>query len=120
MGGAVKHPEAGKAFDLSDECNKLMDIPDSDIKVIPSDGYGNPTILRQIIEQEKIDAIRQAVHLVEEACQLVDSTMDDQAYDEGQYEAYGKYGFNQLLGNGNPYDGSLFTLIEKLEGQDND
>ena len=72
------------------------------------------------MKQEKIDAIRQAVHLVEEACQLVDSTMDDQAYDEGQYEAYGKYGFNQLLGNGNPYDGSLFTLIEKLEGQDND
>ena len=72
------------------------------------------------MNQEKIDAIRQAVHLVEEACQLVDSVMEDQiflsdAVDKSHYEAYGKYGFNQLLGNGNPYDNSLFTLIEELE-----
>jgi len=70
------------------------------------------------MNQEKIDALQQAVRLIEEACQLVDSTMDDQDYSEGQYEAYGKYGFNQLLGNGNPYDGSLFTLIKNLEGDD--
>ena len=71
------------------------------------------------MNQEKIDAIQQAILLVEEASQLVDSAMD---YSSGKshYEAYGKYGFNQLLGNGNPYDNSLFTLIEELEGQDND
>jgi len=71
------------------------------------------------MNQEKIDALHEAIRLVEEACQLVDSMMDDSS-DKNHYEAYGKYGFNQLLGNGNPYDNSLFTLIEELEGQDND
>ena len=70
------------------------------------------------MNQEKIDAIQEAIRLVEEACQLVDSVMDD--WNKSHYEGYGKYGFNQLLGNGNPYDNSLFTLIEELEGQDND
>ena len=31
------------------------------------------------------------------------------------YEAYGRYGFDQLLGSGNPYDSSLFSLIDKTE-----
>ena len=35
LGGAIKHPDAGKGFDLSNEVNKIMDIPDSDVKVIP-------------------------------------------------------------------------------------
>ena len=69
------------------------------------------------MNQEKIDAIQEAIRLVEEACQLVDSVMDDSS-GKSRYEAYGKYGFNQLLGNGNPYDNSLFDLI--LEGEDND
>ena len=71
------------------------------------------------MNQEKIDALQEAILLVEEASQLVDSAMDDSS-GKNHYEAYGKYGFNQLLGNGNPYDNSLFTLIEELEGQDND
>jgi len=57
LGGAVKHPEAGKAFDLSSEINKMIGLEDSDVKVIPSDGYGNAQVLRQIIDQEKIDGI---------------------------------------------------------------
>ena len=57
IGGAVKHPEAGKAFDLSGEINNMMDLTDSEVKVIPSDGYGNPSMLRQILKQEKPDAI---------------------------------------------------------------
>ena len=71
------------------------------------------------MNQEKIDILREAILLVEEACQLVDSVMDDSS-GKNHYEAYGKYGFSRLLGNGNPYDNSLFTLIEELEGQDND
>ena len=34
---------------------------------------------------------------------------------ENHFKAYGRYGLNQLLGNGNPYDNSLFTLIENEE-----
>ena len=57
VGGAVKHPEAGQAFDLSPEVDKLLGLTDTSVKVIPSDGYGNATMIRQIIAQEKIDAI---------------------------------------------------------------
>ena len=57
LGGAVKHPEAGKGFDLSNDVNQAMDLTDSDVKVIPVNGYGDPQILRQIITQEKPDAI---------------------------------------------------------------
>jgi len=69
------------------------------------------------MNQEKIDALQQAVRLIEEAKDLVDEIMED-SNDKNHYEAYGKYGFNQLLGDGNPYDSSLFTLIENLEGDD--
>ena len=57
LGGAVKHPEAGQAFDLSSDLNKLTGIDDSFVKVIASDGYGDPAMLRAIISQEKPDAI---------------------------------------------------------------
>ena len=57
IGGAVKHPDQGKIFDLSEEVNQLVNIPDSDVKVYPTDGYGTPDLLRQIIEREKPDAL---------------------------------------------------------------
>ena len=63
---------------------------------------------------EKIDAINEAISLIEEAQQLVDDAIADTG-NKANYEAYGKYGFDQLLGNGNPYDSSLFSLIEDLE-----
>ena len=57
VGGAIKHPDAGKGFDLSEEVNKLTGLTDSNVKVIASDGYGDATMLRSIIAQEKPDAI---------------------------------------------------------------
>jgi len=57
LGGAVKHPEAGQGFDLSEEINKTTGIPDADVKVIACNGYGDPNILRAVINQEKPDAI---------------------------------------------------------------
>ena len=57
LGGAVKHPEAGKFFDISQDVNKLTGLTDSRVKVIPFDGYGNPSVLRQIINNERPDAI---------------------------------------------------------------
>jgi glycosyltransferase involved in cell wall biosynthesis len=57
LGAAIKHPEQGQAFDLSPQVNELAGITDSDIKVIPWDGYGNDQIIRQLITQEKPDAI---------------------------------------------------------------
>ncbi len=57
LGAAIKHPEAGKSFDLSESVNQEAGINDSKVTVIPFDGYGNAQIVRQLVEQEKPDAI---------------------------------------------------------------
>ena len=57
LGGAVKHPEAGQGFDVSSDINSVAGLTDSDVKVIATNGYGDANILRQIIAQEKPDAI---------------------------------------------------------------
>ena len=57
LGGAVKHPESGNGFDLSEEVNKLVGINDSSVKVIASSGYGDSNMLRQLITQEQPDAL---------------------------------------------------------------
>ncbi len=64
--------------------------------------------------QEYIDEINKAIKMVEEAKYIVDMAMRDMSI-RHNYEAYGRYGFDQLLGNGNPYDSSLFSLIDKTE-----
>ena len=57
IAGAIKHPDKGKAFDLSNEVNKETGLTDSDVKLFPVDGYGNIELVRQIIRQEKPDAL---------------------------------------------------------------
>lgn len=57
LGAAVKHPEEGKAFDLSAQVNKETGIDDAYVRLIPSSGYGNAKRIREIIEVEKPDAI---------------------------------------------------------------
>ena len=57
LGGAIKHPESGKIADLSSDVNKNTGLVDSNVKVYPCEGYGDPNILRQILDTEKPDAI---------------------------------------------------------------
>jgi len=57
LGGAVKHPDSGKGFDLSQDVNKETGLTDADVKVIAANGYGDETLLRNIIKTEKPDAI---------------------------------------------------------------
>ena len=57
IGGAVKHPDEGKRMDLSEDTNKTTGLTDSSVILYPVSGYGNPNILRQLIEIEKPDAI---------------------------------------------------------------
>jgi len=57
LGGAVKHPDTGKGFDLSKDVNIETGLQDSNVKVIATEGYGNESLLRQIIKTEKPDAI---------------------------------------------------------------
>jgi len=57
MGGAIKHPEAGKIVDMSEHLQKDFGIKDGYLKIYPVDGYGNEDLLRQVIDIEKPDAI---------------------------------------------------------------
>ena len=57
IGGAVKHPDAGKRFDLSSDTNKESGISDSSITIYPTSGYGDPILLRNLISIENPDAI---------------------------------------------------------------
>jgi len=57
MAGAIKHPDKGKILDMSEDTNKIAGIKDSYVKLYPTDGYGNPHILRDVIRLEKPDAI---------------------------------------------------------------
>ena len=63
-------------------------------------------------KQEFIDEIERAIEMVDQARHIVDMAVDGMGI-QANYEAYGKYGFDQLLGTGNPYDNSLQTLIDK-------
>ena len=70
--------------------------------------------------EEKIAIIENAIFQIESIMIEVDGIIAGTSQ-QAHYEAYGKYGFNQLLGNGNPYDSSLETLIKELkeEGESN-
>ena len=57
LGGAVKHPEAGKRLDLSQDVGTKNNISDASVMLYPITGYGDPDTLRRILEQEKADAI---------------------------------------------------------------
>lgn len=57
IGGAVKHPDQGKAFDLSADVNKEAGIEDANVKIFATSGYGDQSLVRGIMKQEKPDAI---------------------------------------------------------------
>ena len=57
VGAAVKHPDEGKFFDVSDSVNEEAGITDASVRIIPSSGYGNQSLLRQLITTEQPDAI---------------------------------------------------------------
>ena len=57
LAGAVKHPEKGKRMDLSQHTSDLTGVKDASVFLYPTDGYGNPDLLRQMIGMEKPDAI---------------------------------------------------------------
>ena len=56
VGGAIKHPEEGQMFDLSKDVNKEKGIDNAYVKIYPINGYGNPDLLRHLVNTEKPDA----------------------------------------------------------------
>jgi len=57
LGGALKHPEAGQAYDLSQQVAQETGIEDASVKIIPWNGYGDRNILIALINNEQPDAI---------------------------------------------------------------
>ena len=57
LGGAVKHPEAGRVMDMSQAVQNEYGIDNAYLKIYPTSGYGNPQVLREILTIEKPDAI---------------------------------------------------------------
>ena len=57
LGAALKHPEASKVLDLAADINKKLDIDDAEVKVQPSNGYGDSSMIRALLQREKPDAI---------------------------------------------------------------
>ncbi len=57
LAGAIKHPDKGTRHDLSEDNNSKAGIDDSSVILYPTDGYGTPDLLRQIIKLENPDAI---------------------------------------------------------------
>ena len=57
VGGAIKHPDAGKIIDMNDSVRKDTGIEDAYLKIYPTSGYGNPELIRELLNREKPDAI---------------------------------------------------------------
>ena len=57
LGAAIKHPDQGKCIDISQDVNKQQGIDNASVKIYPWDGYGNPQILKELLQIEKPDAI---------------------------------------------------------------
>lgn len=57
IGAAVQHKETGKVFDISADVNKEVGIEDSDIRIMPNNGYGDPQLVRNLIKKENPDAL---------------------------------------------------------------
>jgi glycosyltransferase involved in cell wall biosynthesis len=57
LGGAINHPDQGKRFDLNGDTNQYAGIDDASVVLYPINGYGDPMLLKQIIQLEKPDAI---------------------------------------------------------------
>jgi len=57
LGGAMQHPEAGKRLDVSADTGNVIGISDASVFIYPTNGYGSPELVRQLIEVENPDAI---------------------------------------------------------------
>jgi glycosyltransferase involved in cell wall biosynthesis len=57
LGGSINHPDQGQRLDLSEDTNKYAEITDSSVVLYPISGYGDPGLIRQIIQIEKPDVL---------------------------------------------------------------
>ena len=56
-GAAINHPEVGKKIDLSQDTSNRAGIEDASVFLLPQNGYGDSTLIRRLLKEEKPDAI---------------------------------------------------------------
>ncbi|HBD94236.1 MAG TPA: hypothetical protein DC057_08700, partial [Spirochaetia bacterium] len=57
IGAAINHPDKGKRIDVSQDVNATLGITDAKVVIQPNDGYGDPDLIRSLIEELNIDAV---------------------------------------------------------------
>lgn len=57
VGAAINHPDKGKILDLSQDAGERSGDATVNVKIYCNDGYGDPFLIRRIIDTEKPDAI---------------------------------------------------------------
>lgn len=57
LGAAINHPDIGKIIDISENIRTITGVDDANVKIYPSNGYGNIFVIRELIKYEKPDAI---------------------------------------------------------------
>ena len=57
IGGAINHPDNGQAIDMSQDISERTGIPDVDLKIHPTNGYGNPDLIRQCMNHYPLSGI---------------------------------------------------------------
>ena len=57
LGAAIKHPDAGKSLDLSQDIAKQSEVEDASVILYPSSGYGDQNTIRRLTATHKPDAI---------------------------------------------------------------
>lgn len=57
VGAAINHPDKNKILDLSQDIRENHGVEDAYVKIYCNDGYGDPFLIRRLIDIEKPDAI---------------------------------------------------------------
>ena len=57
VGAGINHPDAGKVIDVSADVGKEVGVEDASVIIYPYNGYGDPDLVRMLLERHKIDAI---------------------------------------------------------------
>ena len=57
LGGAIKHPEAGKVVNMNNAIREETGIKDASLTIYPTDGYGSQEQIRELLQRENPDAI---------------------------------------------------------------
>ena len=57
IGGAIKHPEAGKVVDMNESIREETGVEDAELMIYPTSGYGNQEMVRDLIVRHQVYAI---------------------------------------------------------------